>query len=158
MNAGIFVFAYCSHHQLTRRIIYVSYEAFMRCFIPVCIFLLQLPDVDECSLSTANCNANATCTNTEGSFTCACNNGYTGDGMTCEGEFITFLEWIDNEIIGNSYLNLKLEKSTCISENYEFLWYVLESGLSVSCPLSVSRKCSQMTFYYCNTQMLMSVT
>jgi hypothetical protein len=40
-------------------------------------------DVDECSLNTDNCDANATCTNTAGSFTCTCNSGYTGNGVTC---------------------------------------------------------------------------
>ncbi|XXT15897.1 EGF domain-containing protein [Sorangium sp. So ce429] len=40
-------------------------------------------DVDECALGTDNCDANATCTNTSGSFTCACGEGYSGDGVTC---------------------------------------------------------------------------
>ena len=40
-------------------------------------------DVNECATGTDNCNDNATCTNTEGSFTCACNAGYQGDGVTC---------------------------------------------------------------------------
>ncbi|NOK08533.1 FG-GAP-like repeat-containing protein [Corallococcus exercitus] len=40
-------------------------------------------DVNECAAGTDNCNENATCTNTVGSFTCACNAGYEGDGVTC---------------------------------------------------------------------------
>ncbi|WP_437586227.1 LamG-like jellyroll fold domain-containing protein [Sorangium sp. So ce1000] len=40
-------------------------------------------DVNECALGTDNCDANAACTNTTGSFTCACNAGYEGDGVTC---------------------------------------------------------------------------
>ena len=40
-------------------------------------------DIDECIAGTDNCDTNATCTNTVGSFTCACNNGYAGDGVTC---------------------------------------------------------------------------
>jgi cysteine-rich repeat protein len=40
-------------------------------------------DIDECAMGTDNCDANATCTNTVGSFTCACDFGYTGDGVTC---------------------------------------------------------------------------
>ena len=41
-------------------------------------------DIDECAGGTDNCNdANGTCANTEGSFTCECNAGYAGDGVTC---------------------------------------------------------------------------
>ncbi|XXT15899.1 FG-GAP-like repeat-containing protein [Sorangium sp. So ce429] len=39
--------------------------------------------VDECALGTDNCDANAACTDTPGSFTCACDAGYSGDGVTC---------------------------------------------------------------------------
>jgi uncharacterized repeat protein (TIGR01451 family) len=40
-------------------------------------------EVDECAEGTDNCDANASCTNTPGSFTCECNPGFTGDGVTC---------------------------------------------------------------------------
>jgi hypothetical protein len=36
--------------------------------------------VDECTAGTADCGADATCTHTAGSFTCACNPGFTRDG------------------------------------------------------------------------------
>ncbi len=43
-------------------------------------------DIDECQRNTDNCDAdNAQCTNTAGSFTCMCNEGFTGDGITCSG-------------------------------------------------------------------------
>ena len=41
-------------------------------------------DIDECS-SGHQCDSSATCYNTDGSYTCICNNGYTGDGRTCRG-------------------------------------------------------------------------
>ena len=42
-------------------------------------------DIDECATDDDNnCHANADCTNTAGSFTCACSSGYEGDGIsTC---------------------------------------------------------------------------
>ena len=42
-------------------------------------------DVDECSDNSHNCDTQATCANTIGSFTCTCNDGYEGDGTTCSG-------------------------------------------------------------------------
>ncbi len=38
-------------------------------------------DVDECQNSPLG--NNATCNNTEGSFTCSCDVGYEGDGFQC---------------------------------------------------------------------------
>jgi hypothetical protein len=40
-------------------------------------------DVDECATGNGGCDINAKCTNSEGSRTCACKEGYTGNGMTC---------------------------------------------------------------------------
>ena len=35
----------------------------------------------------SSCHMNASCTNKVGSFTCACNQGYSGDGVIiCDGE------------------------------------------------------------------------
>ena len=38
-------------------------------------------------MGTDNCAPEATCANTEGSFTCTCNQGYAGDGVTCTSKF-----------------------------------------------------------------------
>ena len=43
-------------------------------------------DIDECENGQNNCDGNARCTNTIGSFTCACKNGFYGDGVTCGGK------------------------------------------------------------------------
>ena len=49
-----------------------------------CIYF-PYPDIDECSDGTHNCSQ--TCNNTEGGFTCGCNNGYLldSDEVTCNG-------------------------------------------------------------------------
>ena len=47
-------------------------------------------DVNECD-GGHNCDANASCANTEGSFNCTCNPGYSGDGVVCDGKIIQWL-------------------------------------------------------------------
>ena len=46
---------------------------------------MYLADIDECETMMDNCDENADCINTDGSFECVCNPGYTGDGKDCEG-------------------------------------------------------------------------
>ena len=48
--------------------------------------LYNISDIDECEVGTDSCDSNATCNNTIGSFTCVCNEGFSGDGRTCTGE------------------------------------------------------------------------
>ena len=47
---------------------------FLKCIIS--------PDVNECDRD-AGCDTNAECTDTEGSYECHCNHGYSGDGFAC---------------------------------------------------------------------------
>ena len=42
-------------------------------------------DVDECSAESSPCDKNADCTNNVGSYTCACKQGFFGDGASCRG-------------------------------------------------------------------------
>ena len=53
-------------------------------------WFVSFTDINECTTSDGisghNCDANATCTNTDGSFTCVCNSGFYGDGFNCSGE------------------------------------------------------------------------
>jgi|GEM_PF-811958 len=40
-------------------------------------------NIDECASGGHDCHADATCTDTPGSWDCVCNSGYSGDGVTC---------------------------------------------------------------------------
>ena len=47
------------------------------------MYLLTFSDINECNLEMDNCDLNADCTNTIGGFSCQCNTGYSGSGVTC---------------------------------------------------------------------------
>ncbi|XP_028418450.1 fibrillin-1-like [Dendronephthya gigantea] len=40
-------------------------------------------DINECELGIDNCHSQASCRNTNGSFDCSCNFGFSGDGIAC---------------------------------------------------------------------------
>ena len=46
-------------------------------------------DIDECIIDGSlrhNCDPDATCFNTDGSFNCSCNAGYAGNGISCQSK------------------------------------------------------------------------
>ena len=49
------------------------------------MYLFCLADVDECVEGLDDCDVNALCTDTVGSFTCDCLDGFVGNGITCAG-------------------------------------------------------------------------
>jgi hypothetical protein len=55
------------------------------------ILRIPLLDVNECSEGTHTCDKNADCSNTVGSFTCQCRNGFTGSGQACTGKLETHI-------------------------------------------------------------------
>ena len=56
---------YCSQYDFS--LIYMSYES----------------DIDECQSGDFDCDDNAECSNTPGSYQCDCRAGYSGNGMIC---------------------------------------------------------------------------
>ena len=72
-----------------------------------------MTDVDECSSEEHPCDYNANCTNSDGSFSCTCQLGYTGNGLTCEGKgYTTFqLNVHAYNIVRQFYICLQISMS-----------------------------------------------
>ena len=56
-------------------------------------------DIDECTEGSAVCDEHATCTDKIGTYSCVCQEGYTGNGKTCKGK--------------STYLGALLAKTFC---------------------------------------------
>ena len=57
------------------------------CVCCALIIIVYISDVDECQNDTLNnCDDNADCFDTEGSFNCTCREGYNGTGVQCQGK------------------------------------------------------------------------
>ena len=63
----------------------VKYHSFVTDAI-ISKILHFIADVDECSASVPECDFNADCQNTRGSYHCTCKTGFTGEGKTCTGK------------------------------------------------------------------------
>lgn len=48
-----------------------------------------ISDIDECDATPQPCSSDAQCTNTPGAYSCSCNSGFSGDGVTCSGIYNT---------------------------------------------------------------------
>ena len=44
-----------------------------------------MADINECNNTPNNCDENAECSNTEGSYLCNCTLGFSGNGLNCTG-------------------------------------------------------------------------
>ena len=55
--------------------------------------MILILDLDECQEGTHNCHANAACMNTNGSFTCLCNPGFTGNGVNCASKRSIYFDY-----------------------------------------------------------------
>ena len=69
------------------------------------IIILTLKDIDECYTGAHMCDDTAQCLNAPGTYNCACNEGYSGNGYSC------VLDDVDEERleIHQKYLRTKID-------------------------------------------------
>ena len=70
-----------------------------------CFFRSPFLDIDECKTNSHDCNANAYCSNTEGSYHCFCKPGYIRNGRSCASKFDTswgIVRFVDPENLTKS--------------------------------------------------------
>ena len=71
---------------------HMNYDLIVQCSI-LCVFCylhhcfsLPAQDINECESDNLNdCDGNADCIDTIGSYNCSCISGYEGDGFNCTG-------------------------------------------------------------------------
>ena len=83
-------------------------------------------DVDECVNNLDDCAVGiATCTNTQGSYTCACNTGYAGNGRQCVGRSFPSILLKTFFIIIQYFLVFSIEFFLKLEFIYRYLSYIL---------------------------------
>ena len=95
-----------------------------------------LSEIDECVQGTHDCDENADCADTDGSYSCTCADGFQGNGMTCS----PIRKFSHNSNIGLASDAAALNAVTCIDHTegkkptYNFvLGFRLSSGLGSFC-------------------------
>ncbi len=105
----------------------------IKLYLTVMCHSFILSDIDECTEMVDNCHDYAVCTNTIGSFTCVCNDGFSGDGVACAGKNLqlTMLRYI--------------YYSRCF---VRLLWVLLKIHLSLK--VVVSAQCNKLSSVQCD--------
>ena len=79
---------YCAN-----RIIIISYDVLAN-------IVTIAADIPECDRGLDDCDMNATCINTPGSYDCMCNTGFAGDGFTCSGKQSQACSFCSSALLG----------------------------------------------------------
>ena len=72
--------------------------------LPIYLRYTIFLDIINCDVDDG-CHDNATCTDANGNYTCACTNGFTGDGFNCTGKTFGHSLELNYNYIALSYPN-----------------------------------------------------
>ena len=72
-------------------------------------------DIVECDINNGGCDPNAQCTNTNGSFTCACVTGFTGDGVSCMGKMLGCFMYFQNNVSSSDVEECAVDNGGCVN-------------------------------------------
>ena len=79
-----------SYVAVARNTLFLNTQSFKLCIknlaVACPVNISWTANVNECNEGTDSCHDDATCHNTQGSYTCSCNTGYTGNGFSCIGK------------------------------------------------------------------------
>ena len=84
-----------SSFDFTRRLLILSPS------VIVTLFQNILLDIKNCE-NDDGCHDNATCTDDNGSYTCVCKDGFTGDGFNCTGKMFIYYYYPITFLIGDT--------------------------------------------------------
>lgn len=82
---------------LQKTLNYISFVHYFHFYPYIKVYLFS--DIDECTSGKDNCDANALCINTEGSYQCNCKPGYFGDGQFCKSEVFHIIKGVNVQTI-----------------------------------------------------------
>jgi len=99
-------------------------------------------DVEECKVGTDSCHDDAICTNTKGSYTCKCKDGYFGNGFKCIGRVShTISSWTLYFLAASSLLYSSLHLFLLFQFILYFCLFVLLC-LMFTCTLTDKDECT----------------
>jgi len=128
MGPGVFIGSACTCSQCLDAQRCVAATDVITCTCPLGFELaddaLSCVDVDECAAGTFDCSPLGVCTNTLGTYLCACHTPYVGDGSLCECP--TFDIFAGNDQVLPTAGSATLE-AIALPPNGEGTWLVLST-------------------------------
>lgn len=151
MSSRWWTVVHCLHGRQTRKVgvcLIISYLQSLLCCWWMSTYRVSsvasicppfIADINECEPPTETHNCEQRCTNTDGSYQCACDTGYElrGDGRTCNGVLFLLLLLL--------FLYVRMCVSVCV-----LYWLKPKSMALLGIPFDTLAVCSNSDINECN--------